>query len=230
MNEILQAIGSVASILGVPLAVYLFLKGQVQKYADVRREIVKRLSHQIGEGRKVGLFELNAVIDSLVRENRLRRGSISSSSIIEDLVAETISSPLLDSAKKEQLIAELTEVHSLGKMYQTIASDDEAFQSFIEYLGAKSGSNDEADELRKEVENAKEKSQEGSKLPELFGGISAAIAGMAAAASIASFFEGTQLLPRILDSEILTSLLLGVGASVAAAGIAVLISKRTSDQ
>ncbi|MES1934663.1 hypothetical protein T35B1_18763 [Salinisphaera shabanensis T35B1] len=45
MNELLQIIGSVASILGVPLAVYLYLKGQVQKYSDVRREIVKRLSH-----------------------------------------------------------------------------------------------------------------------------------------------------------------------------------------
>lgn len=72
MNEFLQVMGSLASIIGIPLAVYLYFKGQAEKYFDVRRDIVKRLSYQVGEGREISQFELNAVIDSMVREKRLK--------------------------------------------------------------------------------------------------------------------------------------------------------------
>ena len=100
MGDILQLVGSIASIAGVPLAIYLYLKSQIEKISSVRREIVKRLSYQIGEGRKITIFEMSSVIDSVSRESRLRKGSISLSSIVEDLIAETISSPLLESTRK----------------------------------------------------------------------------------------------------------------------------------
>ncbi len=225
MNEILQIVGSVASILGFPLAIYLYLKSQVQKYAQVRREIVKRLSHQIGEGRTVGLFELNAVIDSLVRENRLRRGVITGNSVIEDLIAETVSSPLLDSSRKEQLITELSEVHSIGKVFQAIQSDDSTFEKFVEYLKVESGSADEAEKLKEEITNATEKSRESSKTPELFGLISGVIASLAAVISISGITKGLDILPKILDSNIITSLSLGIGVSIVAAIIVAVITK-----
>jgi hypothetical protein len=225
MNEILQIIGSVASILGVPLAVYLYLKSQVQKYANVRREIVKRLSHQIGEGRKVGLFELNAVIDSLVRENRLRRGAITGISVIEDLIAETVSSPLLDSGRKEQLINELSELHVIGKVFETIQSDSETFEKFLNHLKVETGNSDETDKIRGEIEKVREKSKETSKTPELFGAVATVIAGITASMSIAGFSEGLNILPKILNSNIVTGVSLGLGATFLTAAVVAVITK-----
>jgi len=228
MNEILQIIGSVASILGVPLAVYLYLKSQVQKYANVRREIVKRLSHQIGEGRTVGLFELNAVIDSLVRENRLRKGSITGNSVIEDLIAETVSSPLLDSGRKEQLIKELSEVHSIGKVFQAIQSDGETFEKFLNHLKIETGNSDEADKIKKEIINSNDKSKENSKAPELFGIVATVIAGVTAVWSISGVTDGINMLPKILNSNVLTGMTLGLGSSILAALVVFLITKINS--
>ena len=225
MGDFLQLVGSIASILGVPLAVYLYLRGQVQKYATVRREIVKRLSHQIGEGRTVGLFELNAVIDSLARENRLKTRSISPNSVIEDLIAETVSSPLLESSRKEQLIKELGEVHSLGVVYQAISSDADTFSEFIQHLGAQTDTTDEAEKIRGEIETAKEKSGETSKTPEQFAWISGVLASLGVAASLATVSEGIDLIPKILDSEIISSLFLGMVASVLAAFIIFVINQ-----
>ena len=230
MNDVLQIIGSVASILGVPLAFYLFLKGQAQKYANVRREIVKRISHQVGEGRKVGLFELSAIIDSLVRESKLRKGSISVNSVVEDLIAETVSSPLLESARKEQLIQELSDVHSLGKMYQIIASDENIFESFLVHIGETADGEDQTERLRQDIEQAKEKTIESSKLPELFAKVAGSLTVVVMVSSIANSVGGLDLLPRILDSEIFTSLMLGVLISVLGIGAAVALNRRGSDE
>lgn len=120
MNEFLQIMGSLASIIGIPLAVYLYFKGQAEKYFDVRRNIVKRLSYQVGEGRQISQFELHAVIDSMVREKRLKQSSISPNSIVEDLIAETISSPLLDKSRKDTLVSELRRLHSECAVYELI--------------------------------------------------------------------------------------------------------------
>lgn len=64
MNNILQIIGSIASIGGIPLAIYLFLRSKEAKLIRLKREIVKILSYQIGEGRNLSIFEIQAVIDS----------------------------------------------------------------------------------------------------------------------------------------------------------------------
>ncbi|MBB1480256.1 hypothetical protein H5186_12345 [Pseudoalteromonas sp. SG41-2] len=227
MNDFLQLIGSLASIVGVPLAIYLYLKGQVQKYANVRRDIVKRLSHQIGEGRSIGLFELNAIIDSLVRENRLRSGTISPNSVIEDLIAETVSSPLLDSAKKESLIKELSEVHSLGRIFNSIKSDSELFNRFIEHIKLSKPEADDVEEMQKELQSAKEKSAETSKAPEVFAMIAGIATIVGTVASIASFTEGLDLIPKLLDSSIISSLGLGMAISVMAGFLTAIISRKS---
>jgi hypothetical protein len=71
MEQILQIIGSVASIGSIPPAIYLFLKSAAEKHLAIRRDIVNRLSFQIGEGRDLSLFEIQAVIDSKIRESRI---------------------------------------------------------------------------------------------------------------------------------------------------------------
>ncbi|PCF94628.1 hypothetical protein [Vreelandella nigrificans] len=229
MNDILQVIGSFASILGVPLAVYLYLKSQVQKYAQVRREIVKRLSHQIGEGRTVGLFELNAVIDSLVRENRLRKESITGNSIIEDLIAETVSSPLLDSGRKEQLISELSQVHSIGKIFYTIQSDDSTFEKFIAYLKAENGDTEEVERVHNKILSASRRTRESTKTPEMFAVISATIsltlAFLASTASLTDLTSNFRNMSEFLGNDIFINVSLGVGASLLGVVVVALIAK-----
>ncbi|MFQ2173012.1 hypothetical protein ACK345_07515 [Aeromonas rivipollensis] len=90
MNDVLSIIGSVASIASIPLAFYLYLKSQAEKFLGVRKDIVNRLAFQLGEGRTLTIFEVQAVIDARLRENRLKFGSIRPNEVIEDLVTETI--------------------------------------------------------------------------------------------------------------------------------------------
>ena len=230
MNDFLQLIGSLASIVGVPLAVYLYLKGQVQKYAEVRREIVKRLSHQIGEGRSIGLFELNAIIDSLVREKRLRSGSISSNSVIEDLIAETVSSPLLDSAKKESLISELSEVHSLGRIFNTIKQDESVFSQFVEHISENDKSKDTVEEIQRDIKTVQERSAESSKAPETFAVVATLLTVIASGITLAGFTESLDLIPKLLDSSIITSLSIGMLASLIAGFATAVIGRKSKSK
>ena len=53
MSSVLQLLGSIASIGSIPLAIYLYLRNQEVRHSMLRREIVKALSFQIGEGREL---------------------------------------------------------------------------------------------------------------------------------------------------------------------------------
>ena len=147
MNEILQIIGSVASIAGIPLAIYLFLRSQEQKYVDVRKDIVNRLSFQIGEGRQLSIFEVQAMISSKVRQNRIRYGLISTDQVVEDLVTEIINSPLLESNRKEEVITQLRELHSLGKLYRLVSADSSIFEKFSLFLKQTTDQPEESEQL-----------------------------------------------------------------------------------
>jgi hypothetical protein len=112
MNELLQLLGSVASLLSIPLAIYLFLRSREAQLRRVREEIVRSLSYQIGDGRALSQFEIQAVIDSHARVNRIRKGKILSDEIVEDLVADTIRNPMIASSRKQEVIDDLHKVHN----------------------------------------------------------------------------------------------------------------------
>ncbi len=171
MNDILQRIGSVASIAGIPLAIYLFLRSQAQKYVDIRKDIVDRLSFQIGEGRQLSIFEIQAMIASRVRQNRIRYGLIEADQVIEDLVTEIVNSPLLESARKEEVITQLRSLHSLGRLYNLVASDPNIFERFSEFLNTTRNEEDGLDKVEErltvEITEVKRNNQR-SETPELF--------------------------------------------------------------
>jgi hypothetical protein len=135
MEQILQIIGSVASIGSIPLAIYLFLKNAAEKHLAIRRDIVNRLSFQIGEGRDLSLFEIQAVIDSKIRESRIKPGTIRVHEIVEDLVTQTVNSPLLESAKKAAIITSLSDLHALGRLHGIVSGDTRIFEDFVSYHG-----------------------------------------------------------------------------------------------
>lgn len=120
MNELFTIIGSVASIGSIPLAIYLFIKSRESRFEKVKRDIVRILSYQIGENRELRVFEIETVINSKIRENRIKPNSVTIPEVIEDLVAETISSPLLDANRKETILDNLKKLYYKGEIFDAV--------------------------------------------------------------------------------------------------------------
>jgi hypothetical protein len=116
MDSFLQMLGSIASIGSIPLAIFLYVRSREARFNKIKQEIVKILSYQIGEGRNLSVFEINSVISSKIRENGIKNSSIEVDDIIEDLVSETISSPMLESERKKEIISNLGAIHKKGKL------------------------------------------------------------------------------------------------------------------
>lgn len=120
MSTFLQIFGSLASIGAIPLAVYLYLRNREAKFSKLRQEICRILSYQIGEGRNLSIFEVQAVIDSKTREHNFKPDTVNSDEVIEDLVAETITNPMLESEKKENIIENLQKIHRAGQIHRIV--------------------------------------------------------------------------------------------------------------
>jgi hypothetical protein len=110
MNQILNLVGTIASIGSIPLAIYLYLKSIEDKKDRVRRDILRALSYQIGENRKLDLFEVSKVIHSNCRNNKIGETAIEIESILEDLISDTISNPLLESQRKDQILENIKSI------------------------------------------------------------------------------------------------------------------------
>lgn len=157
MNEFFQIIGSIASLISIPLAIYLYLKSREAKFDRLKKEIVKILSYQIGDERKVTPFEIKTVINSKLRENRIKTDSISVSEVTEDLVAEVIASPLINKDRKTEILQELRKIYLKGELFDeidSIESDSDItwdnieskFKSIVEHRKALDGKLEELKE------------------------------------------------------------------------------------
>ena len=120
MENIFSIVGSIASIGGIPLAIYLYLKSKEANFDKIKRDIVKILSYQIGEDRELTTFEIQSVINSKLRESRMKIDEIEVNEVIEDLVSETISSPLLDTERKHTILGNLKTIHYKGELIDEI--------------------------------------------------------------------------------------------------------------
>lgn len=107
MSQLLQWIGTFASIISVPLAVFFYYKTIDGKYEKVKKELISLFSSYIGTGNKLSLFYISSVINSKLRENNLKAGCITTNSIIEDLIVEIISNPLLNNEAKKLILYDL---------------------------------------------------------------------------------------------------------------------------
>ena len=107
MNDIISLIGTIASIGSIPLGFYFFIKGKEEKRDKVKRDIVKILLYQLNDSNLVSIFEVQSVINSKCRESKVNVDSISISEIIDDLLSEIISNPLLQKESKTTFIANL---------------------------------------------------------------------------------------------------------------------------
>ncbi len=78
MNQLFQVVSSIASIFGIPLAIYLYLRAKDNKFDKIRSEIIKTILYQIGEGRKLEEFEISSVIKSKLRAENFKENKIES--------------------------------------------------------------------------------------------------------------------------------------------------------
>jgi hypothetical protein len=101
MEQVLTILGTIASLGAIPLSIYFYLKSKEAKFDKIKKEIVKTLSYQIGEEREITAFEIQTVINSKLRENGFKTNTIKIDEIVEDLVSETISSPMIDRNRKK---------------------------------------------------------------------------------------------------------------------------------
>ncbi|WP_374461818.1 hypothetical protein [Chryseobacterium taeanense] len=120
MNDILSIIGTVASVGSVPLSIYLYIKSKENNIDKTKREIVRILSHQIGEKRELTSFEIQTVINSNSRNNKIDIEKISVDEIVEDLVSDTISNPLLSLEVKDTILRELKNVYTKSELLTSI--------------------------------------------------------------------------------------------------------------
>ncbi|WP_420573899.1 hypothetical protein [Kordia sp.] len=120
MENLITVIGSIASIGGLPLAIYLFIKSKEQKFDKIKRGIIQTLSFQIGEERDISRFEIQTVINSKLKENRINTNKISVKELIEDLVVTVMSSPLLDKERKTTVINSLKYLYFNNTFHQSL--------------------------------------------------------------------------------------------------------------
>jgi hypothetical protein len=120
MNDFFSMIGSIASLVSIPLAIYLYLKSKEAKFDKLKKDIARILSYQIGDERQLSTFEIRTVISSKLRESRISVDSISVSEIIEDLVSETISSPLIGKERKTIILENLKKIYLKGELFDEL--------------------------------------------------------------------------------------------------------------
>lgn len=150
MSQLLQWIGTFASIISVPLAIYFYYKTVDGKYEKIRKELINLFSSYIGTGNKLSLFYLSSVINAKLRENNLKAGCITTISIIEDLIVEIISNPLLANDTKKSILSDLEML-----IHPNVTIPDGKLAGGLENENADKKDNDErrrkfAEALRKE--------------------------------------------------------------------------------
>ncbi|MFX0199335.1 MAG: hypothetical protein ACFFCW_24695 [Candidatus Hodarchaeota archaeon] len=236
MNIFLQIFGSIASIGGIPLAIYLYLRSREAKYSKLRQEVVKILSFQIGEGRNLSTFEIQAVIDSKIRGARVKLDSIVVNDVVEDLVSETISSPMLESDRKKEILDNLRKIHQRGNILYALDRYDISLRSFLYGIRNYVKLTTEDSELIKErigefeAEELVKKPVKAEAVSTIFGIVGVIVAALA---FLISFFGESKIMESFStffeNNEQLLRITLGIIAGIVASILTALISKTKKD-
>lgn len=227
MNEVLQLIGSIASIASIPLAVFLYLRQKEAQYRRLRQDIAETLSYKIGEDSDISLFEVSAVIEAKARDAGVNPNLIPSDGVIEDLVAETISNPMLDSERKRRVVENLQSIHSAGLCLRILSTYSGPLSQTLTKAAARIELKpDEKEELhRKEADDLRRRAVKPSPA---FEALSTTFGVIAALISILTFFVGTSSLRGIAawfhDNTPLLGLVAGVLSSLIAGLLTGLLS------
>lgn len=124
MNSFFQNIASFASIIAIPLAIFIFLRQREEKFIKVRQDITNTLIYLIGEGTSISFFEIHAVTNGKLRANKQSPNSITANEVIEDVICEIISNPLLDTNRKQKVLDNLNRIYN--EEHSVVSAKNEA--------------------------------------------------------------------------------------------------------
>lgn len=175
--DIISTVGSIASIVGVPIAIWLYLKQVESKKLALQKSIVRQLSFEVGKGRVPSVFEIKSTIETESRYARISPGNLKVHHIIEDLVTEVLGSPLLDSVSKEKAISGLKDIHPIGKFISSIYQNEDLLP-YISHLIDRDETQSESKQILKKIldEKVEISPQIGPSFVTLFGVISIPLA------------------------------------------------------
>lgn len=223
MNDIISLIGTIASIGSIPLGFYFFIKGKEEKRDKVKRDIVKILLYQLNDSNLVSIFEIQSVINSKCRESKVSVDSITITEIIDDLLSEIISNPLLQKESKRIFIANLK---FLSHRILT-TTDKEINKETITLEKLKDVDQDKIEiELQREQEKVKHKEKTES-LSQIFSVITSLLGVVAGIAAFSSeVFLNNDVFKKLFEkNDFLLAMIMGVIVSILGATISYFVKK-----
>lgn len=105
---IFTIIASAASIIGVPLSIFLFWKGEVKKKEKREKEAREKINQiillDISKGNTLSPFEINSLLESTLREYKLKSNVISFEEVVNDLIASIKTNSFIKIEDKKEII------------------------------------------------------------------------------------------------------------------------------
>lgn len=105
--------GIIASILSIPLSLYIYNLQRQATDTKIKRDIVKTLLLEIANGTKISESDIKSIINAKL-ENVKFKSNITYSIINNELFLELLSNPFIDKDKKHEIWALL---HNIPKYY-----------------------------------------------------------------------------------------------------------------
>jgi hypothetical protein len=140
-NSILQFLGTIASIVGFPYAVFVAQKQKRENTEFTKRQITERLAQVVITNGRIDGVEALAVIRSELRKASIPEKKVLASELFEDLINLIAATPLLDSTKKSKAIVVLKEVLNEFLLLQHYNSLSKRKQK--KFLGVFAGASDQ---------------------------------------------------------------------------------------
>jgi len=215
MNEILQFVGTFASVFSIPLAIILYIKTSDTRQNKIRLDIIRSISYRIGEGKALARIEVSAVFNSKIREHNIRKPFFSETTILEDIIADAVSNPFLTSEQKTTIIEDVATVLEAYGVVEKKASVDKA-DLHVKYT--------KYDPIISEVQGKRRTSTA------IFGLVTAMLSTIIAIVSLYGTIFPDLLRDINFPFEVLLSLLVTIFAGVITMSISILFRKANKKQ
>ena len=111
MNITLNTIASFASIISIPLSIYLYLKTKNISCDKAKNDILKTLWYRLSNNNNLTQAELKAVYKSKLREHKIRHPNFTINDLIDDLSSEIMSNPFVNINNINIIINNLSDLY-----------------------------------------------------------------------------------------------------------------------
>ncbi len=110
MDNILQVISAIASIISIPLAIYFSRKTNHATSEKARLDIIKTVSYKLSSTRSLNYEDIASVYQSKIREHQLAHPYFSIYDIINDLKSDIMSNAFLSNNDRNELLIILSAI------------------------------------------------------------------------------------------------------------------------